>query len=75
MLYDVICEYQKFRADVFKICGFALMTPLGRFVLRLLDHGFRSLSIDLLIEFVCSIILFMFGIMAIQVGYDELYEE
>ena len=71
----MILERQKYRAEVFKICGFALMTPFGRFVLSTIEHGFRNLTFDSLGNLLTSFILFLFGIMAIQVGYEEVFEE
>ena len=71
----MVSDRQRYRAEVFKIGGFALMTPLGRCVLYVLDHGFRNISFDLFINFLTSSVLFVFGIIVIQIGYEEVFEE
>lgn len=68
-------ENQKYRAESLKICGFALMTPIGKLFLNLFDQGFQNPYPNLLIKLTISLILLAFGIILIQVGYEDLYEE
>jgi len=51
----MISEFQKYRAQLFQISGFAFATPFGRLILKLLD---LVISIFLLI---CGILLLIKG--------------
>lgn len=66
----MITEDKKYRAEVFKICGIALMSPMGRFVLGFLEKGLQDVDIQFFIDLAGSFILFCFGIIVIQVGYE-----
>ena len=70
----MVREDQKFRAEVFKICGFALMTPLGRFVLDFLKSGFNGTITYFVAELILSLILFLSGAIMIQIGYEAVQE-
>lgn len=70
----MIKEYQKYGAEVFKIGGFALMTPLGRFVLDTLHFNFSNLTQSSVINIITSFLLFLLGIMFIQIGYETVWE-
>lgn len=71
----MIEEYQKYKADFYKISGFALMTPLGRFVLDIMHSNFADLTLDSLSNFSVSLLLFLIGIMFVQIGYEALIVE
>lgn len=74
MFSYVVHEHQKFRADVFKICGFALMTPLARYFLILSDIRLNDLTLLFWIHAVISFLLFCWGVIMIQWGYEEVRE-
>ena len=67
-------EEHKFLADVYKVSGFALMTPLGRYFLILSDIKITSLTIQFYIHLIVSIILFCFGGIMIQRAYEKIQE-
>ena len=67
-------EEHKFLADVYKVSGFALMTPLGRYFLILSDIRINSLTIQFYVHLTVAIILFCFGVIMIQRAYEEIQE-
>ena len=67
-------EEHKFLADVYKVSGFALMTPLGRYFLILSDLRINNLTFQFYVHLVVSIILFCFGAIMIQRAYEEIQE-
>ena len=60
-------EYQ---SEVFKIMGLSLMTPMGRFILNILENGFGNFTINSYIDFIGSVILLLIGLCFIQRGYE-----
>lgn len=70
----MIAEYKSYQSEVFKISGFALMTPLGRFILNLIEVGVNYSIIQFFINAFIAFLLFILGIMAIQRGF-EIVEE
>ena len=66
----LIQEHQKYRAEVFKIFGIALMTPMCRVVLTFLDFGTQMFNIQYLTNVLFSLVLFVFGVIMIQVGFE-----
>ena len=68
----MISEEQKYLADVYKLCGFALMSPLGRFAFILSDIDFNLYNIKLITHLITSILLFIWGVTMIQKGYKEV---
>ena len=69
----MIQEHQKYRAELFKIIGAALLTPAGTLVFEVLRNGL-SLHSQFFAYLIGSIILAFLGIMAFQRGYEELME-
>ena len=67
----MIEEYQKYRAEIFKIFGIALMTPSGRLILNMLEFNF-DLNIQFLINLLGSLVLFILGVTILQTGYEEM---
>lgn len=70
----MISDLQKYRAQVFQISGFALMAPVGKFVLDLKDTKPGDMDIW---YFICLVIAFMlgyFGIIFIFKGEEKLEE-
>jgi len=70
----MILERQKYKAEVFKIMGFALMTPICRIVLNFAAGELNVYSLHFVSSAVFSLILFLVGIMMIQIGYEEVME-
>jgi len=67
----MITEDRKYQSDVFKISGFALMTPFGKFVLDILSLGLNITTwfyVNLLVSFA----LFLVGVIIIQKGYEAV---
>ena len=68
----MISEDQQYRAEVFKIAGFALMTPLGRIVIDYIEIfkqiGPLMFGINLFIAF----LLFLVGLTFIEMGRNIL---
>jgi len=51
-------DLQQYRAQIFQISGFALMSPIGKFVLDLKDTKLKDMDIW---YFICLVIAFMLG--------------
>lgn len=70
----MISEDKKYLADVYKLSGFALMSPLGRFILFLSDVflNYKELKPILIIHLFISLVLFLCGMIMIQKGYEEV---
>ncbi len=64
----------KYRAEIFKIMGLSLITPLGRLVINLLEGGFRNLTNSFYVDLTGSVILLAIGICFIQRGYEIAVE-
>ena len=69
----MIQEHQKYRAELFKIAGFALLTPIATLFFDIL-RNYLSLSSQFFAYLVGSIILAFLGIITLQRGYEELME-
>jgi len=67
----MILERQKYRAEIFKILGIALLTPLGRFVLNTLETGLE-ISFQTFVNASGSFALFIIGIIFLEIGYQEV---
>lgn len=55
--------------------GLSLMTPMGRFIINLLEGEFKHLTRELYIDFTGSMILLLIGVWFIQKGYEIADEE
>ena len=66
----MISEDRKYKSEFYKIAGIVLMTPLCRFVLHLIEFGLIGAKSQLLINALASLLLFSFGIIAFQRGYE-----
>lgn len=69
----MIQEHQKYRAELLKIIGVALLTPAAVLVWDILKEGL-SLSSQFFINLIGSISLAFIGTMILQEGYEELVE-
>jgi len=70
----MITELQKYRAQVFQILGFALMTPLGKFVLDLKDIKLENINLWFFLYLFISLFLTYLGIICIFKGEEKLEE-
>ncbi|OGI18706.1 MAG: hypothetical protein A3B68_03430 [Candidatus Melainabacteria bacterium RIFCSPHIGHO2_02_FULL_34_12] len=68
----MISEFQKYRAQLFQISGFAFATPFGRLILKLLDLEPIALTIRFFIVLVISIFLLICGILLLIKGFEGL---
>ena len=66
----MISEDRKYKSEFYKIAGLALMTPVCRFILNFIESGLTSSKSQLLINALASLLLFSFGIIAFQRGYE-----
>ena len=71
----MITEEKRFLTDVYKICGFALMTPFGQYFLMFYDFKISYITIFSILHFLVSFALFCFGSIMIQRAYEMVQEE
>ncbi len=65
---------EEYMAEVYKIAGFALMSPMGKFVLSIPDISIESLNYQFFIYIGLSTLLFFIGFIMIVNGYAIVYE-
>lgn len=65
---------EEYQAEVYKIAGFALMSPMGKFVLDVPDIDFNNLSCQFFAYVCLSILLLFIGFIMILNGYGIVYE-
>lgn len=70
----MITDEDKQIAEIFKIAGFALMSPLGKVVLDIPGFKFYSTNIAYVIFFVISLFLFHLGIIVISKCVERVTE-
>ena len=66
----MILEEDKYRAEVFKIAGFGLMTPFGKYIIDLLQTGIVNFRINPMVSFSVSFLLFILGVIILQRGFE-----
>ena len=64
----------EYRAETFRIFGLSIMAPFGKVILAFSDLRLEEINLQLIIYFVISLILVLFGIILIQRGYEVLTE-
>ena len=67
----MIEEYQKYRAEILRVAGFALMTPVGKLFLNMLELNF-NLNVQFFTNLFGSLMLFILGVILLHVGYEEM---
>ena len=67
-------EADKYRAQLFQVSGLALMTPVGKIYLSLLDIGLKDLTLKFFFYFLTSLFLVYLGIILIMRGFEILEE-
>lgn len=70
----MITEEDKHLAAILEICGFALMTPLGKLVLDLPDLEWSDLAIKFFIILLIYCVLFCFGIIFLVKSIERVEE-
>ena len=68
----MISEKDKYKADVLKIIGFAVMSPFGVIAIRMFDEARLFLDFNHIIAFLISIALLYCGIMIVGRGMIHL---
>ena len=64
---------EEYLAEIYKIAGFALMSPMGKFVLDIPTLSVNSLNYPFFIYLFLSILLFFIGFIMILNGYGIVY--
>ena len=64
---------EEYLADIYKISGFALMSPMGKFILSIPDIDFSNLTWQFLIYLGLSTLLFFTGFIMLLNGYAIVY--
>ncbi len=65
-----MATYDEYRAESFRIFGLGLMTPLGKWILELPNLKLAGITVQSIIYFVFSLILFYFGIILVLKGFE-----
>ena len=65
---------EEYLAEVYKIAGFALMSPMGKLILSIPDISVDSMNYQFLIYIGLSTVLFLIGFVMILNGYAIVYE-
>ena len=66
---------EEYLAEICKIAGFALMSPMGKLVLDIPGIDFSNLSCQFFIYLGLSTLLFFIGLILIVSGYGIVYEK
>ena len=66
----MIGERDKYRTEIFKIAGFALMSPVGKYIMEISNPQINIFSTRSIVFFIIAMLLFYFGIMLILKGYE-----
>ena len=69
----MILEHQKYRAELLKIIGIALLTPAAVFVWDILRSGL-VINTQFFVNLIGSMFLAFLGIITLQEGYEELMD-
>ena len=72
-IINMIQEHQKYRAELLKVIGFALLTPISAFVWDILRNGL-VINTQFFVNLGGSTFLALIGTMILQEGYEELME-
>ena len=72
---SMVKEEDKFLAEVYKIAGFALMTPFAQYFLTFSSFKISNITIFSATHFLISIVLFYFGYIMIQRAYEMVQEK
>ena len=70
----MITEVQKYRAQLFQISGFSLITPIGKLILDFLNLKQTDISLKFFIYIVTAILLAFIGLVLILHGMTILEE-
>lgn len=70
----MINEIDKHRAITIQVAGFALMTPLGNFIVNFLNYRLTLLGIKLMIYIPIALFLFYLGMICLGRSQEILEE-
>lgn len=70
----MVKEENKFVAEIYKISGFALMAPFGRYFLIFSSLKSSDITVLFFIHLIVSVILFCIGVVMIEWAYEEIKE-
>ena len=73
-IFENMITEEEYQAEVYKIAGFALMSPMGKFILSIYDTDFSNLKYRFFIYICLSTLLFFIGLIMIFSGYGIVYE-
>ncbi len=65
---------EEYLTEIYKISGFALMSPIGKFILSIPDISIDCLNYQFFIYVGLSILLFLIGLIMLLSGYVIVYE-
>ncbi len=68
-------EQKSYRAKIFKIAGFALMSPFGSLAIDMFRSGFINLKPNIIIAFLISFLLAFLGVILIQRGFEAIEKD
>ena len=71
----MISADQKYRSEAFRISGFALMTPLAKYIVDLLQTGVVNFRINPIVSFTIAFLLFILGVIMLQRGFEYLRKD
>ena len=64
---------EEYLAEIYKVAGFALMSPMGKFVLDIPTLSVNSFNYPFFIYLFLSILLFFIGFIMLLSGYGIVY--
>ena len=70
----MVSKLQEFQAQFFQILGFAFMTPIGNFFLRIPDMNISDINLKVLLYIIVSCVFVIIGIILNIKGMEYLEE-
>ena len=72
-IFETMITEEEYQAEVYKIAGFALMSPMGKLVLDVPGIDFSNLNFQFFIYVGLCTLLFFIGFIMILNGYGIVY--
>lgn len=66
---------EEYRADIFKVSGFALITPFAKEFLKFNELTLRNFNIKYTAYIIVTVLLVAVGIILLQRGYEIIINE
>ena len=73
-IFENMLSEDEYKIEICKIAGFALMSPLGKFILSIPDIDFSNLTCQFFVYLWLSVLLFFIGLIMLGSGYGIVYE-